>query len=166
MYDIIVVGAGPAGLTAALYARRANKTVLVLEKGAFGGQITFSPKVENIPGFISLTGNEFADKLDIANVTTMHARAEEISRKPEYNGQFDLCVTRAVAGLDKLAGWCLPFVRKGGSLIAYKGENYETEVNDADKSLKKYKGKLERVVKVDNPSEEISGHVLLVIRKL
>ena len=63
MYDIIVVGAGPAGLTAALYARRANKTVLVLEKGAFGGQITFSPKVENIPGFISLTGNEFADKL-------------------------------------------------------------------------------------------------------
>ena len=109
--------------------------------------------------------DEFADKLDIANVTTLHARAEEISRKPEYNGQFDLCVTRAVAGLDKLAGWCLPFVRKGGSLIAYKGENYETEVKDADKSLKKYKGKIERVVKVDNPSGEISGHVLLVIRK-
>lgn len=63
IYDIIIVGAGPAGLTAALYARRANKTVLVLEKGAFGGQITYSPKVENIPGFISLTGNEFADKL-------------------------------------------------------------------------------------------------------
>ncbi len=63
MYDIIVVGAGPAGLTAALYALRANKSVLVLEKGAFGGQITFSPKVENIPGFVSLTGNEFADKM-------------------------------------------------------------------------------------------------------
>ena len=63
IYDIIVIGAGPAGLTSALYARRANKTVLVLEKGAFGGQITYSPKVENIPGFISLTGNEFADKL-------------------------------------------------------------------------------------------------------
>ena len=63
MYDIIIIGGGPAGLTAALYAKRANKTVLVLEKGAFGGQITFSPKVENIPGFVSLTGNEFADKL-------------------------------------------------------------------------------------------------------
>lgn len=62
MYDLIIVGGGPAGLTAALYARRANKNVLVIEKETFGGQITFSPKVENIPGFISLTGNEFAEK--------------------------------------------------------------------------------------------------------
>ncbi len=63
MYDIIVIGGGPAGITAAIYARRANKTVLVLEKATFGGQITFSPRVENIPGFASVTGNEFADKL-------------------------------------------------------------------------------------------------------
>lgn len=62
-YDIIVVGGGPAGLTAALYACRAGKTVLVIEKAAFGGQITYSPKVENIPGFTSVTGNEFADRL-------------------------------------------------------------------------------------------------------
>lgn len=63
MYDIIVIGGGPAGLTAALYACRASKSVLVLEKAAFGGQITYSPKVENIPGFASLSGNEFAEKL-------------------------------------------------------------------------------------------------------
>lgn len=63
MYDIIVVGGGPAGLTSAVYARRANKSVLVLEKETFGGQITHSPKVENIPGFTSLSGNEFAEKL-------------------------------------------------------------------------------------------------------
>ena len=63
MYDVIIIGGGPAGLTAALYAKRANKSVLVIEKGCFGGQITFSPKVENIPGFIEVTGNEFADKL-------------------------------------------------------------------------------------------------------
>lgn len=63
MYDIIIIGGGPAGLTAALYARRAGKTVLVIEKGTFGGQITFSPKVENISGFISISGNEFAEKL-------------------------------------------------------------------------------------------------------
>ena len=62
-YDIITVGGGPAGLTAAIYGRRANKTVLVIEKETFGGQITFSPKVENIPGFVALSGNEFAEKL-------------------------------------------------------------------------------------------------------
>ena len=63
MYDIIIIGGGPAGLTAAIYALRANKSVLILEKGSFGGQITYSPKVENIPGFVSVTGNEFAEKL-------------------------------------------------------------------------------------------------------
>lgn len=63
MYDIIIVGAGPAGLTAALYTRRAEKSVLVIEKDTFGGQITHSPRVENYPGFIAMSGNEFADKL-------------------------------------------------------------------------------------------------------
>ena len=63
LYDVIIVGGGPAGLTAALYARRANKTVLIIEKATFGGQITYSPKVENIPGFLALSGNEFAEKM-------------------------------------------------------------------------------------------------------
>ena len=63
MYDIIVVGGGPAGLTAAIYALRAGKTVLIVEKGGFGGQIAFSPKVENIPGFGQIGGSEFAEKL-------------------------------------------------------------------------------------------------------
>ena len=63
MYDIIIVGAGPAGLTAAVYARRAGKSVLVLEKDTFGGQITFSPKLENYPGFQEISGNELAQKM-------------------------------------------------------------------------------------------------------
>ncbi len=63
MYDIIIVGAGPAGLTAAVYARRAGKSVLVLERDTFGGQITFSPKLENYPGFQAVSGNELAQKM-------------------------------------------------------------------------------------------------------
>lgn len=63
MYDIVIVGSGPAGLTAAVYGLRAGKTVLVLEKNGFGGQIAYSPKVENIPGTIQISGAEFADKL-------------------------------------------------------------------------------------------------------
>ena len=63
MKDIIIVGGGPAGLTAALYALRNGKTVTVLEKHGPGGQITYSPKVENWPGTMQMSGNEFADAL-------------------------------------------------------------------------------------------------------
>ena len=63
MYGVIVVGGGPAGMTAALYAVRNGKSALVIEKAGFGGQITHSPKVENIPGFTQLSGNEFADQM-------------------------------------------------------------------------------------------------------
>ena len=63
MYDVIIIGAGPAGLTAAIYALRANKSVLVLEKESFGGQITYSPKVENYPGFNEISGSELGEKL-------------------------------------------------------------------------------------------------------
>jgi len=62
MYDIIVVGGGPAGMTAALYAQRNGKKSLVIEKSGFGGQITHSPKVENYPGTMQMSGNEFADR--------------------------------------------------------------------------------------------------------
>ena len=62
MYDVIVVGGGPAGMTAALYALRNGKSVLVIEKHGFGGQITYSPKVENYPGTMQMSGNEFADR--------------------------------------------------------------------------------------------------------
>ncbi len=63
MYDVIVVGGGPAGMTAALYALRNGKSALVIEKQSFGGQITHSPKVENYPGSMQMSGNEFADRL-------------------------------------------------------------------------------------------------------
>lgn len=63
MYDIIIIGGGPAGLTAATYACRAGKSVLVIEKNAFGGQIAWSPRVENFPGFLSISGTELGDKL-------------------------------------------------------------------------------------------------------
>ena len=63
MYDIIVIGGGPAGLTSALYALRAGKRVLIVERSAFGGQMTYSPKIENYPGIASASGSEIADAM-------------------------------------------------------------------------------------------------------
>lgn len=62
IYDIVIIGGGPAGLTAATYGCRAGKSVLVLEKESFGGQISWSPKVENFPGFVSISGAELGDR--------------------------------------------------------------------------------------------------------
>ena len=63
MYDIIIVGAGPAGMTSALYALRANKKVLVLEAKSYGGQIINANLVENYPGLPNVSGFEFANNL-------------------------------------------------------------------------------------------------------
>ena len=63
MYDVIVIGGGAAGLTAALYSLRAGKKVLVLESENFGGQITASPRVDNYPGLPAVSGSAFADAL-------------------------------------------------------------------------------------------------------
>ncbi len=63
MHDILIIGAGPAGMTAAIYARRAGKTVLVLEAGSFGGQIINTPEIENYPAAAHISGYDFATRL-------------------------------------------------------------------------------------------------------
>ena len=94
-YDIAVVGAGPAGLTAALYARRAGKTVAVIEKENFGGQITYSPKIENYPTAVAISGSEFAEKLmeqtellgavlEMDKITALEKQADGFLLRGEY----------------------------------------------------------------------------------
>ena len=90
IYDLLIIGGGPAGLTAATYARRASRSVLVLEKGAFGGQITWSPKVENFPGLLSVSGTELGDML-LAQAMEQGAEVEleeAVSAVKDENGLF------------------------------------------------------------------------------
>ena len=63
MYDIIIIGCGPAGMTAGIYAARANKKVLIIEKETIGGQISSSPLVENYPGYKEISGSELANNM-------------------------------------------------------------------------------------------------------
>ena len=88
MNDIIVIGAGPAGMTAALYALRADKSVLLLEKENFGGQITYSPKLENYPSVMEISGSAFAEQMleqVMAHGASVElAEATKITDKGEY----------------------------------------------------------------------------------
>ena len=91
MYDIVIVGGGPAGLTAAVYGLRAGKTVLVVEKNGFGGQIAYSPKVENIPGTKVISGTEFADHLtDQAMALGADMELEKVVRVGKTAEGFDV----------------------------------------------------------------------------
>lgn len=78
MIDIAVVGGGPAGLTAALYAARAGRSVTVFEGNSFGGQITQSPLVENYPGLANVSGMELGDR--------MYVQAEQAGAALSFSG--------------------------------------------------------------------------------
>ena len=91
MYDIIIAGGGPAGLTAAIYGLRAGKTVLVIEKGGFGGQIAFSPKVENIPGTKVISGAQFAEDLtEQAMALGAEVELEKVVKVEKVDGIFQV----------------------------------------------------------------------------
>lgn len=89
MYDTIIIGSGPSGLTAALNLRRNDKKVLILEKETIGGQIATSPRVENIPGTVSISGIDFIDKL-FDQVTNLGAEFEldEAKKIEKVNNYF------------------------------------------------------------------------------
>ncbi len=109
--------------------------------------------------------DELAGELGIKNITLVHGRAEDAARAKEHREKYDLCVSRAVSNLATLSEYCLPFIKVGGYLLAYKGPGAEEEVKEAAKALKILGGSL---VDIRETSMEEYGldHRMLVIKKV
>lgn len=108
--------------------------------------------------------DELCEAIGIKNVTTVHGRAEDLAKTKEHREVYDLCVSRAVANLATLSEYCLPFVKVGGYMAAYKGADAEEELAKASKAIKILGGKYERAeaTPLDTAGDE---HKILIIRK-
>ena len=109
--------------------------------------------------------NQLCDELEIKNVRAIHGRAEELARKKDMREQFDICVSRAVANMATLSEYCLPFVKVGGSFIAYKGPDCESEVKEASNAIEKLGGCLLRIERPEADGVAFD-HRLIVVKKI
>lgn len=99
--------------------------------------------------------NEVIAKLDLREIHTIHGRAEEYARKPEYREQFDLCVSRAVANLSVLSEYCIPYIRIGGIFVPYKSGEIDEEVAASRKAVDILGGQIDHVEKFQLPDTDI-----------
>lgn len=103
------------------------------------------------------------DKLKLDCVQVVNARAEELAKDKKYREKFDVCTARAVARLNTLAEYCLPFVKVGGRFIAYKG-NCQEELEEAKKAFEILGGETEHIEKYELPNGET--RTLVVVKKV
>ena len=99
--------------------------------------------------------NEVIAKLDLKEIHTIHGRAEEYARKPEYREQFDLCVSRAVANLSVLSEYCIPYIQVGGIFVPYKSGDIDEEVAASRKAVDILGGQIDHVEKFQLPDTDI-----------
>ncbi|MGI2294412.1 16S rRNA (guanine(527)-N(7))-methyltransferase RsmG [Paenibacillus sp. GXUN7292] len=106
--------------------------------------------------------NTVVNELHLSDVTCLHGRAEDVARMEQYRDQFDLVTARAVARLNVLNEFCLPFVKKGGSFIAMKGSQLIEEIAEAGKSLKELQGSIQSQHKLLLPKEQSERHLVCI----
>lgn len=109
--------------------------------------------------------NEVIKSLELKRINAIHGRAEELGRKEEYREQYDICISRAVASLDTLSEYCMPFVKKGGYFISMKGPDVDEEIIQSEKGIKILGGKVVDKKIFTLPESDIN-HSLIIIEKI
>lgn len=109
--------------------------------------------------------DEVIKKIELKNIDTIHSRAEELGRNKNFREQFDIATSRAVAPLNILLEYMLPFVKVGGYCICMKGSNIEDEIKNSEKALKTLNGKIEKIEYFELP-EINNARNIIIVRKI
>lgn len=109
--------------------------------------------------------NEVINKLELKDIEAIHGRAEELSIKPLYREKFDIAISRAVASLNTLSEYCMPFVKVGGHFISMKGPEIDEELESSNNAIKVLGGKIVDTQLINIPESDIV-HSLIIIEKI
>lgn len=108
--------------------------------------------------------NDLTKKLGLNNIEAIHARSEELSHNEDYREQYDLCVSRAVAYLNTLSEYCIPFVKEGGYFIPLKKDELDEELEISKNAVKVLGGSIEKIEKYKLDEIDMY-HALVFIKK-
>lgn len=108
--------------------------------------------------FLTIVSNE----LLLDDVEFIHGRAEDFGQNKNYREKFDICVSRAVATLNVLSEYCLPFVKKGGYFAAYKSENISLEIENSENAIRKLGGIVKEIKEIKLPGTDVIRKIVII----
>lgn len=108
---------------------------------------------------------EVIDTLGLRDITAVHERAEEAALRQEYREVYDLCVSRAVARLNSLSEFCLPFVKTGGCFIPYKSGTVEDELTEAKRAIRELGGRYRGTERFFLPDSTMERTLLVILKE-
>lgn len=148
-----------------------NENKSIIDVGTGGGFPGYPLKIINDNYKVTLLDSlkkriDFLDEvkkeIKLEGVELIHGRAEELGQNVMYRERFDICVSRAVASLNVLSEYCLPFVKVGGYFAAYKSENISLEIISSENAIIKLGGKIKEVKEVNLPGTDIIRKIVII----
>ena len=148
-----------------------NEKKTVIDVGTGGGFPGLPLKIVNDNYKITLLDSlkkridflsQVTKALDLSDVNLIHERAEDYGQNKELRECYDICVSRAVAPLNVLSEYCIPFVKVGGYFAAYKSDNISQEISNSDNAIKKLGGKIKEIKEISIPATDIIRKIVII----
>ena len=148
-----------------------NESKTMIDVGTGGGFPGLPLKIVNSNYKITLLDSlrkridfltEVIKALNLKDVNLIRGRAEDYGQSRDYRECFDICVSRAVAPLNVLSEYCIPFVKLGGYFAAYKSDNISQEISNSDNAIKKLGGKIKEIKEIYLPGTDIIRKIVII----